>query len=113
MGYGVGVTKFDVSIGIVVSAALSDVFSPFILVPSHATGETMAVIVAAGVQAKFFNPFNPAPYLEGALPMIATMAQLLTDGVAGGGLVYRSLFAIGLALFVITLIMSVISDCVS
>ncbi|ELZ96826.1 putative phosphate ABC transporter permease [Haloferax mucosum ATCC BAA-1512] len=112
-GYGMGATKFDVSTGIVVPAALSGIFSSFILALSRAIGETMAVTVAAGAQAKFLNPINPASYLEGALPMTAAMVQLLNSDITGGGLAYRSLFAIGLVLFVITLIMNVISDYVA
>jgi phosphate transport system permease protein len=112
-GYGMGATKFDVSTGIVVPAALSGIFSSFILALSRAIGETMAVTIAAGAQAKFLNPFNPASYLEGALPMTAAMVNLLTGDITGGGLAYRSLFAIGLTLFVITLVMNIVSDFVA
>ena len=112
-GYGMGATKFDVSTGIVVPAALSGIFSSFILALSRAIGETMAVTVAAGSQARFLNPINPAAYQEGALPMTAAMVQLLLGDITGGGLAYRSLFAIGLTLFVITLAMNVISDFVA
>jgi phosphate transport system permease protein len=112
-GYGMGATKFDVSTGIVVPAALSGIFSSFILALSRAIGETMAVTVAAGSRAQFLNPFNPAAYQEGALPMTAAMIQLLLGDITGGGLAYRSLFAIGLTLFVITLAMNVVSDFVA
>jgi phosphate transport system permease protein len=112
-GYGMGATKFDVSVGIVVPASLSGIFSSFILALSRAIGETMAVTVAAGTQANLINPLNPASYLEGALPMTAAMVNLLTGDITGGGVAYRSLFAIGLTLFVITLIMNVISDLVA
>jgi phosphate transport system permease protein len=126
-GYGMGATKFDVSTGIVVPAALSGIFSSFILALSRAIGETMAVTVAAGAQAKFLNPFpigrflsgeaplpvDPSVYQEGALVMTAAMVNLVTGDITGGGLAYRSLFAIGLTLFVITLIMNVISDAIS
>jgi phosphate transport system permease protein len=112
-GYGMGATKFDVSVGIVVPASLSGIFSSFILALSRAIGETMAVTVAAGSQANLLNPLNPAAYLEGALPMTAAMVNLLTGDITGGGIAYRSLFAIGLTLFVITLAMNVISDLVA
>ncbi|MDZ7746654.1 MAG: phosphate ABC transporter permease subunit PstC [Halobacteriales archaeon] len=112
-GYGMGATKFDVSTGIVVPAALSGIFSSFILAISRAIGETMAVTVAAGSQATFLQPWNPASYLEGALPMTAAMIQLLLSDVTGGGLGYRSLYAIGLTLFVLTLSMNVISDLIA
>jgi phosphate transport system permease protein len=112
-GYGMGATKFDVSTGIVVPASISGVFSSFILALSRAIGETMAVTVAAGSQANFLNPLNPASYLDSAMPMTAAMVQLLTGDVTGGGLAYRSLFAIGITLFAITLTMNVISDAVA
>ncbi|WP_336024748.1 phosphate ABC transporter permease subunit PstC [Halobellus salinisoli] len=112
-GYGMGATKFDVATGIVVPAALSGIFSSFILALSRAIGETMAVTIAAGSRAQFLNPLNPASFLEGSLPMTAAMVQLLLGDITGGGLAYRSLFAIGLVLFVITLIMNVISDFVA
>ncbi|MFD1634140.1 phosphate ABC transporter permease subunit PstC [Haloplanus ruber] len=112
-GYGMGATKFDVSVGIVVPASLSGIFSSFILALSRAIGETMAVTVAAGSQANLLNPLNPASYLEGALPMTAAMVNLLTGDITGGGIAYRSLFAIGLTLFVITLVMNIISDLVA
>jgi phosphate transport system permease protein len=112
-GYGMGATKFDVSVGIVVPASLSGIFSSFILALSRAIGETMAVTIAAGSQANLINPLNPVAYLEGALPMTAAMVNLLTGDVTGGGIAYRSLFAIGLTLFVITLVMNIISDLVA
>jgi phosphate transport system permease protein len=112
-GYGMGATKFDVSTGIVVPAALSGIFSSFILALSRAIGETMIVAIAAGSQARFHIPLNPAAYQEPGLPMTAAMVQLLTGDITGGGLAYRSLFAIGLTLFVITLVMNIISDIVA
>ncbi|MFD1685646.1 phosphate ABC transporter permease subunit PstC [Halobellus litoreus] len=112
-GYGMGATKFDVATGVVVPAALSGIFSSFILALSRAIGETMAVTIAAGSRAQFLNPVNPASFLEGSLPMTAAMVQLLLGDITGGGLAYRSLFAIGLVLFVITLVMNVISDFVA
>ena len=112
-GYGMGATKFDVSVGIVVPAAVSGIFSSFILALSRAIGETMAVTVAAGSQAAFLNPLNPASYLDSAMPMTAAMVQLLTGDFAGGGLAYRAAFAIGITLFVITLVMNVLSDLVA
>jgi phosphate transport system permease protein len=112
-GYGMGATKFEVSTGIVVPAAVSGIVSSFILALSRAIGETMAVTLAMGSRAIFQNPLNPADYLEPGMPMTAAMIQLLTGDITGGGLAYRSLFAIGLVLFVITLVMNVLSDMVS
>ena len=47
------------------------------------------------------------------MPMTAAMIQLLTGYITGGGLAYRSLFAIGLTLFLTTLLMNVVSDLVA
>jgi phosphate transport system permease protein len=112
-GYGMGATKYDVSVGVVLPAATSGIVSSYILGLSRAIGETMAVTLAAGASAKLLLPVNPAAYLEGAMPMTAAMINLLTGDITGGGLAYRSLFAVGLALFVITLIMNIISDLVA
>ena len=109
-GYGMGATKFDVSVGIVVPAATSGIFSSFILALSRAIGETMAVTLATGSRAILHNPLDPSEYLEPGMPMTAAIIQLLTGDITGGGLAYRSLFAIGLVLFVITLLMNVISN---
>ncbi|AHG03275.1 phosphate ABC transporter permease [Halobacterium sp. DL1] len=112
-GYGMGATKFEVSTGIVVPASLSGIFSSFILALSRAIGETMAVTIAAGSQAKFLNPFNPGSYTEAAQPMTAAMVELVGGDITGGGIAYRSVFAIGFTLFVITLVMNIVSDLVA
>ncbi|GAB7092975.1 phosphate ABC transporter permease subunit PstC [Halolamina litorea] len=121
-GYGMGATKYDVSTNIVVPAAASGIFSSFILALSRAIGETMAVTLAGGSLARNFDPtklssyfqlLNPESYLEPGMTMTAAMIQLLTGDVTGGGLAYRSLFAVGLVLFVITLGMNVLSDLIA
>ena len=45
--------------------------------------------------------------------MTAAMINLLTGDITGGGLAYRSLFAIGITLFFMTLLMNVVSDLVA
>ncbi|HKL29775.1 MAG TPA: phosphate ABC transporter permease subunit PstC [Natrialbaceae archaeon] len=112
-GYGMGATKFDVSIGVVIPAAISGIFSSFILALSRAIGETMAVTIAAGQQPNLVNPLNPADYFDAAMPMTAGMVQIATGDIAGQGAEYQSLFAIGLTLFVITLAMNLISDVIT
>ncbi|WP_049969816.1 phosphate ABC transporter permease subunit PstC [Haladaptatus cibarius] len=112
-GYGMGATKFDVSVGIVIPAAISGIFSSFILALSRAIGETMAVTIAAGSVAFLRNPLNPMEYTNANMPMTAAIVNNLTGDFAGGGLAYRSAFALGLTLFVITLVMNVISDLIA
>lgn len=112
-GYGMGATKLEVSTGVVVPAALSGIFSSFILALSRAIGETMAVTIAAGSTARFLNIIDPGAYTESALPMTAAMVKLVKGDVTGGGLAYRSVFAIGATLFVITLVMNIVSDVIA
>jgi len=112
-GYGMGATKFEVSTGIVVPAALSGIFSSFILALSRAIGETMAVTIAAGSTAQFLNVVDPGAYTEASLPMTAAMVKLIGGDVTGGGLSFQSVFAVGITLFVITLVMNIVSDVVA
>jgi phosphate transport system permease protein len=112
-GYGMGATKFDVSVGIVVPAALSGIFSSFILALSRAIGETMAVVLAAGSVAHFKNPLNPLAYTGPNMPITAAIVQSLNGDFAGGGLAFRSAFALGLTLFVVTLAMNIVSDLIA
>ncbi|WP_101294504.1 phosphate ABC transporter permease subunit PstC [Halegenticoccus soli] len=103
-GYGLGATKFEVSTGIVIPAAISGIFSSFILALSRAIGETMIVVVAAGMRPRLFpNPF------ESLEVMTAAMVQLITTDIAGGTVAYKSMFAIGLTLFTITFLMNLAS----
>ncbi|MFD1513125.1 phosphate ABC transporter permease subunit PstC [Halomarina rubra] len=121
-GYGMGATKFDVSTGIVVPAAISGIVSSFILAISRAIGETMAVAIAAGATPRLWTtgsvdagpvslPYpDPAYFLESIQPMTGAMVQLLFSDITGGGLAYRSLFGIGITLFAITLFMNIVSN---
>lgn len=110
-GYGLGATKFDVSTSIVVPAALSGVISSFILALSRAIGETMAVTIAGGKLARMVNPLDPADmWLEPVETMTAAMVEIGLSDVTGTSVEYKSLFAIGLTLFVITFIMNVLSQ---
>ena len=125
-GYGLGATKFSVSVGIVVPAAISGIVSSFILALSRAIGETMAVTVAMGLQPRLPPvrsasvlglgvPYvNPADvFLRPGQTMTSAMVQIAQGDLTGGSLAYNSLFAIGLTLFVITLAMNVVSDYVT
>jgi phosphate transport system permease protein len=112
-GYGLGATKFDVSTGIVIPSSISGIFSAFILALSRAVGETMAVAIAAGSRSVLRNPLNPMAYLKPNSPMTAQMINLALGDIASQGPSYRAMFALGLTLFVITLIMNVISNAIS
>ena len=122
-GYGLGATKFEVSTGIVVPASISGIASSYILAVSRAIGETMIVVVAMGAQARmpevreaiFGIPFiNPADVLfESGMTITVAMVQITGGDLTGGTLPYNSMFALGLALFAVTLAMNVISDIIA
>lgn len=102
--YAVGATKFEVATRVVVPAALSGVFASFILAISRAIGETMAVTIAAGATPNL--TVNP---LESIQTMTAYIVQVSLGETPFGSLEYRTIFAVGLALFAITLTMNIAS----
>ena len=113
-GYGLGATKFEVSTGIVVPAAVSGIFSAFILALSRAIGETMIVTVAMGQRSRMFTLENfPGILFESGQTMTAAMVQLGTSDVSAGTTAYSALFAIGLTLFAITFLMNVVANWVA
>jgi phosphate transport system permease protein len=102
--YGLGATRFETTIQVVVPAALSGIIAAFIIGISRAVGETMIVAIAAGSGSAFtFNPFHAAETMTGYIARIS-----------GGDLGYdtpdyNSIFAIGLFLFFITLALNLVS----
>ncbi|WP_408957821.1 phosphate ABC transporter permease subunit PstC [Natrinema sp. 74] len=112
--YGLGATKFTVSTSVVVPAALSGIFSSFILALSRAIGETMIVAIAAGQTPRMIDLTDPAGmFLNSIQPMTSAMVQIGTGDIVGQGPAYKSLFAVGLTLFVITFVMNLISEIVA
>ncbi|HEX6134370.1 MAG TPA: phosphate ABC transporter permease subunit PstC [Longimicrobiales bacterium] len=102
--YALGATKYEVATRTVVPAALSGIIASFILAISRAIGETMIVTIAAGAQAKL--TLNP---LESMQTMTAYIAQTSMGEASQGSVEYRTIFAVGLLLFAITLLMNIIS----
>jgi phosphate transport system permease protein len=109
-GYGMGATKFEVTTGVVIPAAVSGIFASFILALSRAIGETMIVAVAMGSRSRMIDFANPLQNLwQGNQPMTAAMVQINSaDNVSGPG--FKSMFAIGMTLFLITFLMNVVSN---
>ena len=102
--YGLGATKFETTTKIVLPASLSGVIAAFILAISRAVGETMIVTIAAGAGPNFTaNPF------EGAQTMTGYIAAISQGETSFGTPDYNSIFAIGLSLFVITLLLNIAS----
>jgi phosphate transport system permease protein len=105
--YGLGATKFEVSSRVVLPAGLSGVMASFILAVSRAIGETMAVVLAAGMRPQI--TLNPLTSIE----TMTTYIVAVTNGEAvTGSPEYLSLFAVGMALFLITLVLNVASGLV-
>jgi phosphate transport system permease protein len=96
--YGLGGTKFDVSLKVVVPGALSGIISAFLLAVARAIGETMIVALAAGSQPQFtFDPTRQAQTMKGY------MAATAGGDLSNFGVEYYSLFAVGAMLFCMTL----------
>jgi len=102
--YGLGATKFEVSTRIVLPAALSGVAASFILAISRAVGETMAVVLAAGMRPQI--TLNPLTSIE---TMTAYIVAVTSGDASEGSAKYQSLFAVGLSLFAITLCLNLLS----
>ncbi len=106
-GYGLGATKFEVSTRIVLPAALSGVVASFILAISRAIGETMAVVLAAGIR-----PQISTNLLSSVETMTAYIVSVTGGEASYGSPEYLSLFAVGMALFLMTLALNILSGLV-
>ena len=103
--YALGSTKLEVSTLVVVPAALSGIMSAFILAVSRAIGETMIVTIAAGQNPSFtLNPFVPIE------TMTAYIVQVSQGDAPAGSIEFKTIFAVALLLFVITLVMNLLSQ---
>lgn len=102
--YGLGATKLEVATQIVVPAAFPTIVASFILAISRAVGETMIVAMAAGSTPKM--TLNP---LESIQTMTGYIVQISMGDVPYGSIGYRTLFAVGTLLFVMTLVLNIIS----
>ena len=103
--YALGATKFDVTVKVVVPAALSGIVASVLLAASRAIGETMAVTLAAGGQPKM--TLNP---LESIQTMTAYIVQVSSGDTPSGTPEYRTIFAVGLTLFISTLLLNVLAQ---
>ena len=102
--FGLGATRFEVAMRIVVPAALSGISAAFILAISRAIGETMIVAIAAGQQPKI--TFNP---LESIETMTAYIVQVSLGDTPHQSIAYKTIFAVGMLLFVMTFALNLVS----
>lgn len=100
-----GGTKFDVSVKVVVPAALSGIVAAFLLAISRAIGETMIVALAAGGIAQITA--RPSDEVQ---TMTAYMVQIFLGDAPATGVEYKSSYAVAAMLFVITFILTMIGQ---
>lgn len=99
-----GSTKFQVSIKVVLPAAFSGIAASFILGVSRAVGETMIVAIAAGQQPRLtLNPLVPIETVT------AYIVQVSLGDTPTGTIEYKTIFAAGMSLFVVTFFLNMIS----
>ena len=101
--YGLGAKKYQVALRVVFPSAISGIVASFILAISRAIGETMIVSLAAG--GKPALTLNPLDAIQTMTAYIVTVSQGETPQ---GSVEYNSIFADGLLLFLLTLIMNLI-----
>lgn len=96
--YALGSTKHETILSVVLPAALSGIVASLILAVSRAIGETMIVTLAAGANPTLgFNPLVPV------MTMTAFIVQVSLGDAAVGTLEYKTIFAVGMSLFIMTL----------
>jgi len=101
--YALGATRYEVSLRVIVPAALSGIIAAFILALSRAIGETMLVTIAAGATPRM--SFDP---MESIQTMTAYIVQLSLGEAPVGSLEYNTIFAVGLLLFAMTFVMNIL-----
>jgi len=101
--YAMGATKLQTAFKVVIPAAFSGIAAAFIIGISRAIGETMVVAIAAGMMPNFsFNPLEPVQTLT------AYIVQVSLGDVPHGTIEYKTIFAAGITLFMMTLVFNLI-----
>ena len=103
--YALGATKMQAALRVVVPAALSGISAAVVLAISRAIGETMIVAIAAGQQPRL--TLDPRVPIE---TMTAYIVQVSLGDTPAGTLEYRTIFAVGMLLFVSTFALNLVSN---
>ncbi len=102
--YGLGATRHEAALTVVLPAAFSGIAAAFILALSRAIGETMIVALAAGAGSRLtLNPF------KGAETMTGYIVRISGGDISYNTPDYNSIFAIGFLLFIATLVLNIVS----
>jgi phosphate transport system permease protein len=99
--YALGASKLNVTVRVVIPAAISGIIAGFVLGVSRAIGETMVVLMAAGASANM--TLNPT---DSVLTMTAYIGVTATGEAGFGSVQHESIFAVGALLFLMTLAMN-------
>ncbi len=102
--YALGATKLQMVFGVLVPAATGGITAAVMLGMARAVGETMIVAIAAGQQTS-----ASINLLEPAQTMTAYIVQVSMGDTPHGTLEYRTIFAVGLTLFLMTLVLNALS----
>ncbi len=105
---GLGSTKLEVALKVVLPAATSGIAASFMLAISRAVGETMIVAVAGGSSPVF--TFDVTKSIQ---TLTAYIVQVTTGDAGYGTTVYYSIYAVGMTLFVFTLAMNLLAQYIS
>lgn len=105
--YALGSNKMRTTLRVVFPAAISGIMASIVLALSRAVGETMIVALAAGTQAQVVTDPRDA-----GQTMTGYIAQTATGESTPGTLTFNTLFAVGLLLFVITLLINLVANVV-
>ncbi|MBE0504694.1 MAG: phosphate ABC transporter permease subunit PstC [Desulfuromonadales bacterium] len=101
--YAMGATRLRTALTVVIPAAFSGLAAALTLGSSRAVGETMVVAVAAGMQPNLtLNPLQPAATISSFIVQVS-LGDLPHDSIG-----YKTIFAAGLTLLLITLVFNVI-----
>ncbi|MGL6344929.1 MAG: phosphate ABC transporter permease subunit PstC [Waterburya sp.] len=101
--YAMGATKLETALKVIFPAAISGIGSSYILGTSRAVGETMIVAIAAGLRPNL--TWNP---MEQAATITAYIVQVSLGDLPHGTIAYETIFAAGLTLVLMTLLLNVI-----
>jgi phosphate transport system permease protein len=103
--YALGSSKLQVALRVVVPAAVSGIAASLLLAVSRAVGETMILAIAAGQQPRL--TLNPLVPIE---TMTAYIVQVSLGDTPTGTIEYRTIFAVGMMLFLSTLMLNLVSQ---
>ena len=103
--YALGATRMETSLRVIVPAAFSGISAATVLAMSRAIGETMIVAIAAGQQPRL--TLDPRVPVE---TMTAYIVQVSLGDTPAGTLEYRTIFAVGMLLFVSTFALNLVSN---